>query len=288
MEASISLVVPVHNPGPHLPALLKTVAGQQGIDEILLIDDASTDGAWDAICRHTDPRIRALRFETNKGSSAARNYGLDAASGGFVAMLDADDFYLLPNLLTRQRDFLLAHPDHIYVGSSFVKVKASGDFEQPFILAGHDTRIRWESLFSAPWLPSGAMMRRNKVRFDEAQRGCEDNDFFSGLLELGKGANLAEIGFGYFMLGGQSAKYRDSNFVNLLRTNQRNLEKIGVSADFEDILAIRKALAGQPATSADFSRIAIVFDAFRRQANLDANEVSDIERGIEAMQAQCK
>lgn len=286
MLPSISLVVPVYNPGPSLPALMQTVTCQKQIDEIILIDDASEIDVWDYIQAHPDPRIQAFRFEVNRGPSAARNFGLDAASGEFVALLDADDFYLSPNLLERQRAFLIANPDHIYVGSSFMKVKADGDFDQTFTLAETNTEIRWESLFSAPWLPSGCLMRRNSVRFDPMQKGCEDNDFFSKLLEVGNGHNLGDIGFGYFMLGGLSTIHRETNFSNLLRTNQLNLKKIGIEASFEDILALRGYMSEARGFETCYNITKIVFDRFKTMPFCDPVAIKKIQCSIERKYVQ--
>jgi len=283
VPASISLVVPIYNPGPHLPVLLQTVTAQQQADEIVLVDDASTDGTWDIIQAYPDPRLRLHRFEHNQGSSAARNHGLDAAQGEFVALLDADDFYLAFNLLDMQRAFLRGHPDHIYVGSSYVRVMASGDFERTVTLAETDTEIRWAGLFSAPWLPSGCMMRRNRVRFAPEQRGCEDNDYFSKLLKIGKGHNLGEIGIGYFMLGGQSHIYGHSNFFNLLRTNRSNLQALGLEASFEDILTLRSFMAGVDKSQSAAAIVQIVFERFKSVSQADDGALEKIGRDIERL-----
>ncbi|MBF0166566.1 MAG: glycosyltransferase family 2 protein [Alphaproteobacteria bacterium] len=282
LPLSISLVVPVYNPGPSLPALLQTLTSQRQVDEIILVDDASTVDVREMIQTCPDTRFRFFRFEVNSGPSVARNYGIDAANGEFIALLDADDFYLMLNLLERQRAFLLEHPDHIYVGSSFVKVKADGDFEQTFTLAETDTEIRWEALFSAPWLPSGCLMRRNSARFDPKQRGCEDNDFFSKLLGLGKGHNLGEIGFGYFMQGGLSSIHQSSNFINLLRTNQQNLHAIGIEASFEDILTLRGYMSGAMCSEAAFNVTKIVFDRFKAMSFCDQLSIAKIQHSIES------
>jgi succinoglycan biosynthesis protein ExoO len=90
----VSVVMACHNGAPFLSDAIASVLGQTHGDlELLLCDDASTDetpriaAAWQA----RDPRIRLLRSERRSGPGAARNRGLEAASGEWIAVMDADD-----------------------------------------------------------------------------------------------------------------------------------------------------------------------------------------------------
>lgn len=60
---------------------------------MIVVDDGSDDSTGQIVLgiAESDPRLRLVRFERNRGVSAARNFGLDAAQGDFVAFLDADD-----------------------------------------------------------------------------------------------------------------------------------------------------------------------------------------------------
>lgn len=82
--------------------------------ELILVDDGSPDDSV-AVCRRfDDPRIRLVR-QANRGLAGARNAGIRAARGAFVAFLDADDRWM-PQKLERHLDHLSAHPG---VGLSF-------------------------------------------------------------------------------------------------------------------------------------------------------------------------
>lgn len=89
----ISVIIPVYNAGPFLPACLDSVLAQTYRElEILLIDDGSTDDSG-AICDRyaaMDPRIRVIHQE-NGGVSAARNRGLELATGELISFIDGDD-----------------------------------------------------------------------------------------------------------------------------------------------------------------------------------------------------
>ena len=89
----VSVIVPAYNAERHIAACLASLRAQTLADiEILCIDDGSTDatGALIGAQAALDPRVRALH-QPNAGVSAARNAGLDAARGEFVAFVDADD-----------------------------------------------------------------------------------------------------------------------------------------------------------------------------------------------------
>jgi glycosyltransferase involved in cell wall biosynthesis len=88
-----SIIVPVHNAGPYLPACLDSILGQTLREiEVILVDDGSTDDSA-AICDRyagMDPRIRVIH-QANGGVGNARNAGLEIANGEFIGFVDGDD-----------------------------------------------------------------------------------------------------------------------------------------------------------------------------------------------------
>lgn len=90
---TLSIVTPVYNVAPYLPATIESILNQTFKDfELILIDDGSTDGS-DKICLHyanLDNRVRVIR-QTNQGVSAARNRGIEASAGELVGFVDSDD-----------------------------------------------------------------------------------------------------------------------------------------------------------------------------------------------------
>jgi glycosyltransferase involved in cell wall biosynthesis len=90
----LSLVVPVYNVAPYLPRCLESLAAlDPPADEIIVVDDGSTDDC-PRILADWGPRLPQMRVirQENGGLSAARNTGLDAASGKYLAFVDSDDF----------------------------------------------------------------------------------------------------------------------------------------------------------------------------------------------------
>ena len=91
----VSVIMPTYNAAHFLPRAIESVCAQTLTDwELIVVDDGSTDGTVEVIRDYlTDPRIRFLQNPQNMGPSHARNRALDVATGQWIALLDADDWY---------------------------------------------------------------------------------------------------------------------------------------------------------------------------------------------------
>lgn len=105
----VSIIVPVYNAAKYIQHTIEMVCEQTYKDwELILVDDASTDGSSDVIekiIKSQGKRIRLLRKNHNEGAAAARNSGIDASSGRYIAFLDADDVWK-PDKLEKQVAFM--------------------------------------------------------------------------------------------------------------------------------------------------------------------------------------
>jgi glycosyltransferase involved in cell wall biosynthesis len=88
---TVSVVIPVYNEAGTLPTLLAKVLSRPETAEVILVDDASTDGSGDYLRTLAgDPRLRTLFHAQNQGKGAALRTGFAAASGDVVLIQDAD------------------------------------------------------------------------------------------------------------------------------------------------------------------------------------------------------
>lgn len=91
----VSVVIPVYNQAPFLAECLDSVLSQTLRDiEVVCVDDGSTDGSEKMLDEYAarDSRVKVIH-QTNAGVGKARNAGMDAAGGEFIAFMDPDDKY---------------------------------------------------------------------------------------------------------------------------------------------------------------------------------------------------
>lgn len=108
----ISILVAVYNTAPYLPQCLDSLCGQTLRDiQIICIDDCSTDQSPQILADYAqrDARITLLRTTHNSGQAAARNLGLQIATGEFTTFVDSDD-WLAPDALEQALEALAQNP----------------------------------------------------------------------------------------------------------------------------------------------------------------------------------
>lgn len=115
----VSVVLPTYNNKATIGLAVSSVLLQKGCDfELIVVDDGSTDGTSRILSAFAtaDPRVRVIRLSRCSGEGIARNTGIQAARGTYVAMQDGDDISL-PGRLSRQLQFLLSNPDVDWVST---------------------------------------------------------------------------------------------------------------------------------------------------------------------------
>ncbi len=101
----VSVIIPTHNRAGVLGRAVASVLAQTWADlELIVVDDGSTDGTAEVLAGFDDPRLTGMRQE-NKGVSAARNRGIAASRGEYIALLDSDDSWM-PDKLHKQLRFM--------------------------------------------------------------------------------------------------------------------------------------------------------------------------------------
>ncbi|MBQ6806655.1 MAG: glycosyltransferase family 2 protein [Lachnospiraceae bacterium] len=107
----VSIIVPVYRAEPYIAETIEMVKRQTYKNwELILVDDCSPDNSAQVIEREIaqaaeDTRIRLIRKEKNEGAASARNTGIDAAKGRYIAFLDADDIWM-PDKLEKELAFM--------------------------------------------------------------------------------------------------------------------------------------------------------------------------------------
>jgi glycosyltransferase involved in cell wall biosynthesis len=130
VRPTVSVVIPTYNRGDVIGETLDSVFAQtQPPDEIIVVDDGSTDATEEAIARFRD-RIVYLR-QANGGLASARNAGMARATSTYVAWLDSDDLYE-PEKLAVQVQFMERHSDYVLCATDFSAFDGRGFVEPSY------------------------------------------------------------------------------------------------------------------------------------------------------------
>ncbi|MCK4321003.1 glycosyltransferase [candidate division WOR-3 bacterium] len=118
-KPKVSVIIPTYNRANMIEETIQSVLNQTFQDfEIIIVDDASTDSTENIVKGFSDKRIKYIQHKVNKGGSAARNTGIKASTGKFIAFLDSDDWWhpkKLENQLTKMETSKLS-PALVYTG----------------------------------------------------------------------------------------------------------------------------------------------------------------------------
>jgi len=176
----ISVIIPTYNRGWIIKEAVDSVLVQDYVNfELIVVDDGSTDNTHD-ILNSYQKNFLVLR-QNNKGVSAARNRGLAAASGRFIAFLDSDDFWL-PQKLSRQVDFFHSNPDALICQTEEIWIRNNVRVNPKKRHKKPSGMIFESSLSLCLVSPSAVMIKRNLFEevglFDETLPACEDYDLW--------------------------------------------------------------------------------------------------------------
>ena len=214
--AEVTVIIPTYNSAHYIAESLDTVLRQtHPAAQILVIDDGSSDNTGAVVTQYHDSRIQYISIP-HAGVSAARNKGLDLASGNFIAFLDADDRWR-PRMLERQLNILQQSEDIVYSFTNFIRFDQQSGAVLGDQFAYHDELktlnliIREDHSYfildgdafpsivrfgEIPAYTQCTMFRADLIRnlrFNEALRKCEDTEFVLRAAMRGRVAGTADV-----------------------------------------------------------------------------------------------
>ena len=283
-DISISVVIPAWNAEETLARAVESVLAQtRPSDEIIVVDDASTDGTVGLAKSYADQGVSFLSLRERRGAAAARNTGIRGAKGRWIAFLDADDEWL-PTKLEKQAAAISANPEAPLVFCASEEFSSDGQslgdtFRGWPVTVGSEA---WKALLACNFVMTTTVVARRAVLlqlggFDETLKVAEDQDMWIRLALTGPPVyvpeSLAHVhvqpgSLSSWNLADQHAhtlpmikRHLDSLRSTLSRSDARvimgaRLNKIGVTACAQGNLAqglamiVRSALLGyQPLRS---------------------------------------
>jgi len=208
-HALVSVIMPCYNAASFLPRSFASVLSQScSALELIAVDDGSCDDTLSWLRAQTDRRVQVLT-QPNRGVSSARNAGLAAATGQFIAFLDADDTWA-PYFIERMLSAFNAAPSIGLAYCGWQNIGLSGERGEPFIPPDYEVPNKQELLIrSNRWPIHACMTTRELVTaaggFDTRFAVGED---FLLWLEIGcfqRIHRIPEVLAFYFHHGGEQA-----------------------------------------------------------------------------------
>lgn len=195
---TVSVVIPAYNAAWCIRRAIDSVLAQSFRDfELIVVDDGSTDGTAAVLAGYGDA-VRVVA-QPNGGLSSARNAGIVAARGEYVAFLDADDWWL-PAKLERQVAMMRSRPELVFCSTAARSESPAGEALGEW-RCGCAAGPALESIFAANAYVAGSgsavLARRDALAraggFDEALPSLEDIDMWIRLATLGGYACVDEV-----------------------------------------------------------------------------------------------
>lgn len=241
-RAPVSVIIPCYNCADTIERAIKSVASQTLLPaEVWIIDDGSDEKTKKAIESVKEEYeellpINVITLSSNRGPSAARNSGWDAATQPYIAFLDADDSWH-PQKIELQYKWMKEHPEIVMTGHAVTWVREKKDIELITIKDIKAKRITLPVLLVKHYFPTPSVMVKRDLlfRFDIALRYAEDYDLWLQIVGKGFLAYTLECPLAYLY----KAPYGEGGLTKNLWTVEKNelmvfrkLKKDGIINNF--------------------------------------------------------
>ncbi|MEO0132855.1 MAG: glycosyltransferase [candidate division WOR-3 bacterium] len=191
--------MPAYNAEKYISEAIESILNQTFKDfEFIIVDDASTDKTWEIIQEYArkDERIKSLKNDINMKIAKTLNYGIQHASGLYIARMDADDISL-PERFELQVNFMNNNPDVVVLGGGMIIIDEDGKPISKRSYYSNDEEIRRHIFLFSPFCHPTIFIRKdafdNTGGYDPYYESAEDYELYSRLGRLGKFANLKEF-----------------------------------------------------------------------------------------------
>lgn len=179
----VSVIIPTYNRVGTIVKSINSVLNQTYSDfEIIVVDDCSTDNTLSEVRKISDGRIKIISHEVNKGASAARNTGINNATGKYIAFQDSDDEWLTEKLEKQMYAIRENKINADIIYSSFER-RINNEFIEVIPVSNKPLtgNICYTLASSNVVGPPTVLIRREilrNIKFNENLKALEDWDFF--------------------------------------------------------------------------------------------------------------
>lgn len=237
----VTVFMPAFNGEAYIEKAIQSVLNQSFTDfELLIINDGSTDGTLDIVRKFTDPRIRLIHNDGNKGLTFTRNRGIEEAKGQYIAILDCDDL-AMPDRLKAQIAFLNSNPEIAMCGGQAITIDESGKQIGNLNVMAGDKNISPELVFHNTFINSTLMIKRSAMLESGGYRDyspAEDYELSYRISLHHPVANLNKVLVAYRLHGNNISKVQNEKIINAeLRIIENIHTNLGIPKD-ENLIRI--------------------------------------------------
>lgn len=228
----VSVLMPAYNAEKYIAQAIESILGQTFDDfEFIILNDCSKDRTEEIILSYNDPRIVYLKNEQNLGVAVTLNNGLAAATGKYIARMDADDISL-PERLEKQVAHLEANEDIAVLGTNVELFNENGTISTGWS-ATDSEQMKVDLLFACGLAHPSVMMRTEVIRelggYDVEFNGLEDYELWCRVLQKSKVAMLPDILLRYRIHGSQVTQNPSLRYRELYRAlKTRQIRQLGL------------------------------------------------------------
>ena len=202
MKPKISVVTPCYNCEKYLLDTLNSVFRQTVLpNEIVLVDDGSTDSTVDLIekiiVEHSEINIRLIK-QKNSGPGAARNAGIQASKGDWIAFLDSDDIWR-EKKIEKVLEAIVENPEAIMIANDICEVYEDGRRRDIFLHTYYNSNESgFVQLYHGCFLSTSSVCVKKEILekvdgFDNTLRSAQDYDLWLRVSQEGKIVFIPEI-----------------------------------------------------------------------------------------------
>lgn len=244
MDQTVSIVVAAYRAAELLPTSIASAHAQKPDCEIVVVDDASNDDTPEVMANY--PEVKFLSLSQNGGPSVARNAGFAAASGDWLAVLDADDD-MVPGRISRMLDIAVETQADVVLGN-LLRVDETGEpiddgpffditqiSKAPLTLEDYVTQNLLErNETSTGYLKpmfKRAFLEQHGIQYDPLLRNSEDYHIILEIIAAGGRVVIApEPDYLYRVAKGSISHVVNPAYLHALESADRNFMKRALSS----------------------------------------------------------
>jgi glycosyltransferase involved in cell wall biosynthesis len=264
----ISVVMPAYNSAPYIREAIDSILNQTFREfEFIIVNDDSTDNTEQIILSYTDPRIRYIKNEFNKGIAAARNIGMQHATGKYIAVMDSDDISM-PHRFEIQYHYLEKYNSIDILGASLIifTTDSQNTKHYPFESEYIKSFLFFDNAVAQPTV----MMRRaflldNYLEYNnEINDGTEDFDIWFRAVLKGATIRNLQLSLTRYRISESQISQLSGDHLRIKRLQSRladNLQLLDIYTAEADLQLLYSFIHGRIAIDTNiFIRLKKMFD----------------------------